>query len=83
MRLRVLLMLVCAWPGVLRAESNIGLVTIVDGEVFVTRGSVRFVLAEGVRIEPTTSSSRRRRPSWHASSSAMGSSSTSGLRPVC
>lgn len=50
MRLRVLLMLVCAWPGVLRAESNIGLVTIVDGEVFVTRGSVRFVLAEGVRI---------------------------------
>lgn len=43
-------MLLCALPGVLRAESNIGIVTIVEGEVFVTRESTRFALAEGVRI---------------------------------
>jgi hypothetical protein len=48
--LRVLLMLLCALPVGLRAEPAIGVVTIVEGEVFVTRDSTRFALAEGVRI---------------------------------
>lgn len=43
-------MLLCSLPGVLRAEPAIGIVTIVEGEVFVTRDSTRFALAEGVRI---------------------------------
>ena len=50
MWLRVLLMLLCSLPGVLRAEPAIGIVTIVEGEVFVTRDDARFALAEGVRI---------------------------------
>ena len=50
MWLRVVLMLLCSLPGVLRAESGIGIVTIVEGEVFMTRESTRFALAEGVRI---------------------------------
>lgn len=50
MWLRVLLMLLCALPGGLRAEPAIGIVTIVDGEVFATRDSTRFALTEGVRI---------------------------------
>ena len=50
MWLRVLLMLLCSLPGVLRAEPNIGIVTIVEGELFVTRDSTRFALAEGVRV---------------------------------
>ena len=50
MWLRVLLMLLCALPGVLRAEPAIGIVTIVDGELFATREGSRLALAEGVRI---------------------------------
>lgn len=50
MWLRVLLMLLCALPGGLRAEPAIGIVTIVDGELFATREGSRFALAEGVRI---------------------------------
>ncbi|MEO8804952.1 MAG: hypothetical protein ABI433_02645 [Burkholderiaceae bacterium] len=50
MWLRLLLVLVCALPGVLRAEPAIGIVTIVDGELFATREGSRFALAEGVRI---------------------------------
>jgi len=50
MWLRLLLLLVCALPGVLRAEPAIGIVTIVDGELFATREGSRFALAEGVRI---------------------------------
>lgn len=50
MWLRVLLMLLCALPGGVRAEPAIGIVTIVEGEVFATRDSTRFALAEGVRI---------------------------------
>jgi hypothetical protein len=50
MWLRALLMLLCALPGVLRAEPAIGIVTIVDGELFATREGSRFALAEGVRI---------------------------------
>ena len=43
-------MLLCALPGGLRAEPVIGVVTIVEGEVFVSRDSTRFALAEGVPI---------------------------------
>ena len=50
MWLRALLMLLCALPGGLRAEPVIGVVSIVEGEVFVTRDSTRFALAEGVPI---------------------------------
>ena len=50
MWLRVLLMLLCALPGVLRAEPAIGIVSIVEGEIFATRDGTRFALAEGVRI---------------------------------
>ena len=50
MWLRALLMLLCALPGGLRAEPVIGVVTIVEGEVFVSRDSTRFALAEGVPI---------------------------------
>ncbi|MEO8059118.1 MAG: hypothetical protein ABI671_12390 [Burkholderiales bacterium] len=50
MWLRVVLLVVFSLPGALRAEPAIGVVTIVDGEVFVTRDSERFALAEGVRI---------------------------------
>ena len=50
MWLRVLLMLLCALPGVLRAEPAIGVVSIVEGEIFATRDGTRFALAEGVRI---------------------------------
>lgn len=47
---RVLLLLLCALPFGLRAEPVIGIVTIVEGEIFATRDSTRFALAEGVRI---------------------------------
>ena len=50
MWLRVLLMLLSAVPGGLRAEPAVGIVTIVEGELFATRDSTRFALAEGVRI---------------------------------
>ena len=50
MWLRVLLMLLSALPGGLRAEPAVGIVTIVEGELFATRDSTRFALAEGVRI---------------------------------
>ena len=50
MLLRVVVMLLCALPGGLRAEANIGIVTIVDGELFATRESTRFALTEGARI---------------------------------
>jgi hypothetical protein len=50
MWLRVLLVLLCALPFGSRAEPAIGIVTIVEGEVFATRDSTRFALAEGVRI---------------------------------
>ena len=50
MWLRVLLMLLCTLPFGSRAEPAIGVVTIVEGEVFATRDSTRFALAEGVRI---------------------------------
>ena len=43
-------MLLCVLPGGLRAEPAIGIVTIVEGEIFATRSSARFALAEGVRI---------------------------------
>ena len=43
-------MLLCALPGGLRAEPVIGVVSIVEGEVFVSRDSTRFALAEGVPI---------------------------------
>lgn len=47
---RVLLMLLCALPLGSRAEPAIGIVTIVEGEIFATRDSTRFALAEGVRV---------------------------------
>ena len=47
---RVLLMLLCALPSGSRAEPAIGVVTIVEGEIFATRDSTRFALAEGVRV---------------------------------
>ena len=47
---RVLLMLLCALPLGSRAEPAIGIVTIVEGEIFATRDGTRFALAEGVRI---------------------------------
>ena len=47
---RVLLMLLCALPSGSRAEPAIGIVTIVEGEIFATRDSTRFALAEGVRV---------------------------------
>jgi hypothetical protein len=50
MWLRVLLMLLCALPLASRAEPAIGILTIVEGEIFATRDSTRFALAEGVRI---------------------------------
>lgn len=50
MWLRVLLLLLCALPTGLRAEPAIGVVTIVEGELFATRDSTRFTLAEGVRV---------------------------------
>ncbi|MDP3822616.1 MAG: hypothetical protein Q8R33_14180 [Burkholderiales bacterium] len=50
MWLRVLLMLLCALPFGSRAEPAIGIVTIVEGEIFATRESTRFALAEGVRV---------------------------------
>lgn len=50
MWLRVLLMLLCTLPFGSRAEPAIGVVTIVEGEVFATRDSTRFALAEGVRV---------------------------------
>ena len=50
MWLRVLLVLLGALPGGLRAEPAIGVVTIVEGEIFATRESTRFGLAEGVRV---------------------------------
>lgn len=50
MWLRLFLLLLCALPGGLRAEPAIGIVTIVEGEIFATRESTRFALAEGVRI---------------------------------
>lgn len=43
-------MLLCALPFGSRAEPAIGIVTIVEGEIFATRESTRFALAEGVRI---------------------------------
>lgn len=43
-------MLLSALPGGLRAEPAVGIVTIVEGEIFATRDSTRFALAEGVRI---------------------------------
>jgi hypothetical protein len=43
-------MLLCALPIGVRAEPSIGIVTIVEGEIFATRESTRFALAEGVRI---------------------------------
>ena len=43
-------MLLSALPGGLRAEPAVGIVTIVEGELFATRDSTRFALAEGVRI---------------------------------
>lgn len=43
-------MLLCALPFGSRAEPAIGIVTIVEGELFATRDSTRFALAEGVRI---------------------------------
>ena len=50
MWLRVLLMLFCALPFGSRAEPAIGIVTIVEGEIFASREGTRFALAEGVRI---------------------------------
>jgi hypothetical protein len=50
MWLRVLLLLLCALPFGLRAEPAIGIVTIVEGEIFATRDGTRFALAEGVRV---------------------------------
>lgn len=50
MWLRVFLLLLCALPLGSRAEPVIGVVTIVEGELFATRDSTRFALAEGVRI---------------------------------
>ncbi|MEQ1682441.1 MAG: hypothetical protein ABL916_02235 [Burkholderiaceae bacterium] len=50
MWLRVLLLLLCALPGGLRAEPAIGIVTIIEGELFATRDGTRFALAEGVRV---------------------------------
>ena len=43
-------MLLCALPFGSRAEPAIGIVTIVEGEIFATRDGTRFALAEGVRI---------------------------------
>ena len=43
-------MLLCALPFGSRAEPAIGIVTIVEGEIFATRDSTRFALAEGVRV---------------------------------
>jgi hypothetical protein len=51
MWLRVVLLLACTLPAWLRAETGIGVVSIVDGEVFVTRESTRFVVAEGLRVQ--------------------------------
>jgi hypothetical protein len=50
MWLRVLLMLLCALPFGSQAEPAIGIITIAEGEIFATRDSTRFALAEGVRI---------------------------------
>lgn len=43
-------MLLCALPLGSRAEPAIGIVTIVEGEIFAIRDSTRFALAEGVRV---------------------------------
>lgn len=43
-------MLLCALPFGSRAEPAIGIVTIIEGEIFATRDSARFALAEGMRV---------------------------------